>query len=75
MLKNVRNSVRKYGSKAALVGTSIGLAATQAFAALPADVTAAVGDAKTDGLAVAGGFVAAIIVISALLVARRGAKG
>lgn len=74
MLKSLRNTARKYGSKAAVVGTSAMIAASQAFAALPTDVTTAIGDAKADGLTVAGGFVSAIIVISALLLARRGAK-
>lgn len=51
------------------------LAAGNAMAALPEEVTTAIAAAKTDGLTVAGGFLAAIIVISALLIARRGAKG
>ncbi|MDD2744266.1 MAG: major capsid protein [Rhodocyclaceae bacterium] len=51
------------------------VAAGNAMAELPVEVTTAISDAKTDGLTVAGGFLAAIIVISALLIARRGAKG
>jgi hypothetical protein len=75
MLKSLRNTARKYGSKAAVVGTSAMITVSQAMAALPTEVTTAISDAKADGLSVAGGFLAAIIVISALLVARRGAKG
>lgn len=57
------------------VSTGLALTAGNAMAALPVEVTTAISDAKTDGLAVAGGFLAACIVIAALLVARRGAKG
>lgn len=57
------------------VSTGLALTAGNAMAALPTEVTTAIADAKADGLLVAGGFLGAIIVIAALLVARRGAKG
>ena len=66
---------KKIAVRVVAVSTTLGLFAMQAHAALPADVTTAMSDAKTDGLAVAGGFLLAVIVISALLVAKRGAKG
>lgn len=50
------------------------VSANSAFAALPVEVTTAMTDMKTDGLAVAGAFLLAAIVIAALLVAKRGAK-
>lgn len=68
MLKKIKGRVVAVASGATLV-------AGQAFAALPGEVTTAISDAKADGLTVAGGFLAAVIVISALLIARRGAKG
>ena len=66
---------KKIAVRVVAVSTTLGLFAMQAHAALPADVTTAISDAKTDGVAVAAGFVLAVIVISAMLVARRGAKG
>jgi hypothetical protein len=66
---------RKVAQKFGAVVAGGALMATQAHAALSTEITDALTAAKTDGLAVAGGFILAIIVISALLVARRGAKG
>jgi hypothetical protein len=71
----MREQLKKQGEKLGLVGLALAMFINNALAALPADVTQAMSDAKTDGLAVAGGFLAASIVIAALLVARRGAKG
>lgn len=75
MLKNLRNTCKKYGQKAAAVGTGALVLAHQAHAALPAEVETAISDAKADGLAVAVGFLVAIIAISAIMLSRRGAKG
>lgn len=46
-----------------------------AFAAVPTDVTTAMSDMKTDGLAVAGAFLVALIAIAAFGMMRRGIKG
>lgn len=67
--------LKKIKGRVVAVATGSTLAVGQAFAALPTEVTTAISDAKADGLTVAGGFLAAVIVISALLIARRGAKG
>jgi len=67
--------LKKIKGRVVAVATGATLVAGQAFAALPAEVTDAISDAKADGLVVAGGFLAAVIVISALMIARRGAKG
>lgn len=66
---------KKYkGVVVGVVSTGL-LSAGSAYAALPTDVTDAIAAAKADGLVVAGGFLAAIIVISAMLLAARGARG
>ena len=46
--------------------------AGSAFAAVPAEVTTALGDMKTDGLAVAGLVLVAIIAITAVKFIRKG---
>jgi len=46
-----------------------------AFAAVPTEVTSAMSDMKTDGLAVASAFLVAFIAISAFAMMRRGVKG
>lgn len=74
MLKNIRNTARKYGNKVALVGSSLALMAAQAHAELPAEVTGAVSAAKTDALLVAGGFVGAIVVVGALMLVIRAVR-
>jgi len=54
------------------VSVAAGLLTTQqAFAALPADVTTSLGDAKTDGLTVAGVVLGIIIAIAAFKFIRR----
>lgn len=45
-----------------------------AFAAVPAAVTAAIGDMQADGLVVATAFLVATIVIIAFLFMKRGAR-
>jgi len=52
----------------------VSLAATagSAFAAVPAEVTTAIGDMKADGLVVAGAVLVAIIAIAAVKFIRKG---
>ena len=50
---------------------SLAFGASQAFAAVPAEVTTAIGDMKTDGLAVAAAVTVAIIVVAAVKFLRR----
>lgn len=57
--------------KLAAVGTSLTLAGGQAFAAVPAEVTTALTDAKTDSLVVAGLALVIIIAIAAFKFMRR----
>lgn len=45
---------------------------SQAMAAVPAEVTTAVGDMKTDGLAVATAVLVAVIAIAAIKFIRKG---
>lgn len=52
-----------------------GLAIGQAYAAVPTEVTTAMTDMKSDGVAVATAFLVAAIVIAAFMFMRRGAKG
>lgn len=60
------NKIKRVG----LVG-SLTLAAGSAMAAVPADVTTALGDAKTDSLVVAGLALVVIIAIAAFKFMRR----
>lgn len=57
--------------KKLIAGASLGVAVvvstvSQAFAAVPAEVTTAIGDMKTDGLTVAGAVLAGVIAIWAV---------
>lgn len=56
-----------------VIGAVFGLStiAGSSFAALPVDVTTALSDAKTDGLAVGVAVLVAIVAIYALKLARR----
>lgn len=54
--------------------SSLSLLAVQAHAAVPADVTTAMGDMKTDALAIATAFLVATIALTAFVFMRRGAK-
>lgn len=56
---------------AAPVASSL-LLLQSASAAVPADVTTAIGDMKTDGLVVAGAVLVAIIAIAAVKFIRKG---
>jgi len=58
-----------------LVPASLLVGAHEVFAAVPADVTTAMTDMKTDGMAVATAFLVATIVIIAFHFMRKGAKG
>ncbi len=51
---------------------SLAATAGSALAAVPAEVTTAVGDMKTDGLVVAGAVLVAIIAIAAIKFIRKG---
>ncbi len=72
------NQVRKYGRKcgrqAAVIGASLFGLASQAQAAVPAEVTTAIADMRSDGVTVATGFLVAAIVVAAFLFMRRGAR-
>lgn len=58
---------KKFATSLALVSASVG----SAFAAVPAEVTTAVADMKTDGLVVAGAVLVAIIAIAAVKFIRK----
>lgn len=58
--------------KVAAAGSALTLAAGSALAAVPTDVTTAMGDMKTDGIAVATAFLVAIIAIAAFKLMKRG---
>lgn len=60
--EKVHNVIDNATGKVVAVGTGLAVTTGQAFAAVPADVTTAMTDAKTDSLAVAA--LALIIVIS-----------
>jgi hypothetical protein len=62
-------------NKVAGVVTGMALTAGSAYAAVPADVTTAIGTMKDDALAVATAFLVATIVIIAFLFMRKGARG
>lgn len=63
---------KNYRAKLAAVGTSLMVAGTSAMAAVPADVTTALADLKTDGVTVAGVILVAIIAIFAVKFIRKG---
>lgn len=67
MLKKIKGVVVSVSSGAAFV-------AGQAYAAVPSEVTTAMNDMKTDGLAIATVFLVATIAITAFLFMRKGAK-
>lgn len=58
---------QRFAAGSALVAGSVG----SAFAAVPADVTSALGDLKTDGLVIAGAVLVAIIAIAAFKMMRK----
>lgn len=64
---SIKNAL-KYGS-----GLLVLAPLSAAIAAVPADVTAAMADLKTDALVVAAAFLVAIIAVAAFKFMRRGA--
>lgn len=72
------NAVRALGQrgfrKAAAVGTGLAVLAGQASAAVPAEVTTALADLKTDAMVVAGAFLVAAIAIAAFMYMKKPAK-
>lgn len=76
MFKNAYNRAKKLaqssGAKVSAVGTGLTLLAGRAAAAVPAEVTTAMGEMKDDGIAVATGFLVAIIAIAAFKLMRKG---
>lgn len=50
----------------------VAVAPLSAFAAVPTEVTTALGDMKTDGLTVAAAFLVAVIAIAAFKLMRQG---
>lgn len=65
------NVARKYGSRIAVAGAALVGSAGSAIAAVPAEVTTALGDMKTDALIVGGAFLVCIIALAALKMMRR----
>jgi polyferredoxin len=66
--------LKKIAGKVVSVAAVSGIAVGQAFAALPTEVTTAMTDMKTDGIAVATAFLVATIAVVAFLFMRKGAK-
>ena len=64
----------KIKNLAAAVAAAVSLAAVSAHAALPADVTTAIADMKTDGATLAGAFLLVCIVIGAIKVLKKGSN-
>lgn len=62
---------KRVGASLALVPFAVG----SAMAAVPAEVTTALGDMKTDALAVGGLVLVAVIALAALKFIRRGVSG
>lgn len=77
-MRKTFNAVRTLGQRgyrnAAAVGTGLTVLAGQASAAVPAEVTAAIGDLKTDAMVVATAFLVAAIAIAAFMYMRKPAK-
>lgn len=65
------SAIRKGFSAAAVAGAALVGSAGSAIAAVPAEVTTAVGDMKTDALTVGAAFLVAIVAIAALKMMRR----
>ena len=74
MRHQLREQFVKQGKKLGLAGTALLAYVNQALAAVPADVTTAIGDMKTDALTVATAFLVATIAVTAFIFMRRGAK-
>lgn len=68
------NVAKRYGAKVAAGGSMLVAGAGSAFAAVPADVTTALTDAKGDATTVAGVVIGIIVAIAAFLYMRRAIK-
>jgi len=64
--------LRTVRARAVAVAAAVTAAAGSASAAVPAEVTSAIADMKTDGLTVAGAVLVAIIAIAAVKFIRKG---
>lgn len=71
LMRNTFNAVRKGGK---WVVTTLAVASGSVMAAVPADATTAMGDMKTDAVAVATVFLVATIALAAFTFMKRGAK-
>lgn len=54
------------------LGATLATLAASSFAAVPAEVTTAIGDMKTDGLVVATAVLVAVIAVAAIKFIRKG---
>lgn len=70
----MRKQLEKQAAKLGLVGAAALAYVNQALAAVPAEVTTAVGDMKADGITVATAFLVATIAVAAFLFMKRGAR-
>lgn len=66
--------MNKFSTFAVGLVATASLVATNAMAALPADVTTALADMKTDGATLAGAFLVVCIVIGAIKILKKGAN-
>lgn len=72
MYEKTRAIAQKYGAKVAAVPALVMGFAGSALAEVPTEVTTALGDAKTDGIAIATLVLVAIIAIFAFKLMRKG---
>jgi hypothetical protein len=68
---NIVSSIRKGCSAVAGAAAGLAVVAGSAHAAVPAEVTTAMGDMKTDALVVGAAFLVALVAIAALKMMRR----
>ncbi|CAG4882791.1 conserved exported protein of unknown function [Georgfuchsia toluolica] len=68
----MRAYFEKQGKKLGLTGAALLAFVNQCLAAVPAEVTTAMGDMKTDGIAVATAFLVATIAIIAFKFMKKG---
>lgn len=69
---NRKINMKLFNTKILAVSALAVASASSAYAAVPAEVTTALSDAKTDGVTVAGLFLVAVIAIAAFGIMRRG---
>ncbi|MEF3074888.1 major capsid protein [Methylobacter sp. Wu1] len=74
-MKNLMTKIRsnKFARKAAALGATAVAGIDSASAAVPAEITAALDEAKTDGAAIAAGFLLVVIIIAVAKLSRRAA--